>query len=226
MLVKSDAVTEVVDRNMLHTSTGVSRSRSCNYRDVWQVLIRGNLPTNTQHDGGPCIVMWNGTDSKIRSIGVSETRNFHSGKRMVEAQGKRMVEAQGKRMVEAQGKRMVEAQGKRMVEAQGGSDHIRRHLLGIYTCIYLKAILIEKILRKTKICIRRHKHSLTVQITFIFIGQTHLNFGKRVCTCARGGSRGGAKGAMAPPPPPWRGGCQGGGGAPGGGGGGAPRGGV
>ena len=44
------------------------------------------------------------------------------------------------------------------------------------------------------------------------------------CVCQkgpapRGGSRGGAKGAMAPPPP-WRGGCQGGGGgAPGGGGG-------
>ena len=26
-------------------------------------------------------------------------------------------------------------------------------------------------------------HSRTVQITFIFIGQTHLVFGKRVCTC-------------------------------------------
>ena len=27
-------------------------------------------------------------------------------------------------------------------------------------------------------------HNTTVQITFIFIGQTHLDFGKRVCTCA------------------------------------------
>ena len=28
-----------------------------------------------------------------------------------------------------------------------------------------------------------HKKGSTVQITFIFIGQTHLVFGKRVCTC-------------------------------------------
>ena len=31
------------------------------------------------------------------------------------------------------------------------------------------------------LCVLRGLH--TVQITFIFIGQTHLDFGKRVCTC-------------------------------------------
>ena len=29
----------------------------------------------------------------------------------------------------------------------------------------------------------QHQSPSTVQITFIFIGQTHLVFGKRVCTC-------------------------------------------
>ena len=59
----------------------------------------------------------------------------------------------------------------------------------IYDCIYSWCLITVHMLLVRTCYLSKHQRETfffylyTVQITFIFIGQTHLVFGKRVCTC-------------------------------------------